>query len=217
MSNVEQSRPTSSRSGTPIGSTVAIIIAAVAVVLGLLVLKNLNDDDSGGVTAPKTTTPSGPVVTTPTAGTGATDTPAGGTTATPKPPTVTPKQTGTKVDVANASGKSKAAGQLLALIAQKGYEKGAAVDATEKLDTTVIVYDASVANAEAVALHLSATLCDASVEKLSGAPKVKAAKLSDGAGVLVMLGTDYALKGSISKMCSSETETTDPGTDSTTP
>jgi len=49
MSNEQPSRPRrSGSSASPMGSTLAIIIAIAAVVVGFLILKNIRSDDDNG-------------------------------------------------------------------------------------------------------------------------------------------------------------------------
>src|SRR5690349_9303075 len=101
MSNDSAGRtPRSTSGGAPMGSTVAIVVTAVAVILGFLILKKVNDDDSG--------------TTNPGAGTSTTVDPLASTTSVSftTSTTIPLQKTGTKVQVANSSGASGVAKQM---------------------------------------------------------------------------------------------------------
>src|SRR6476619_1251833 len=96
MSNEQPSRPPK-RSGSgasPMGSTLAIVIAVAAVVVGFLILKNIRSDDNSDATTP--------TIATTTTVAGSLDTIAPLPT-TPPVTVFTPTTTGAKVLVANSS------------------------------------------------------------------------------------------------------------------
>ncbi|HQV59054.1 MAG TPA: LytR C-terminal domain-containing protein [Ilumatobacteraceae bacterium] len=183
MSNDPQPRnPTkSARSGSGPGSTAAIVIAAVAVVLGLLILKKLNDNSDAK--APTTT------VALDSSSTSSSETPT--TPVSVAPPVV---KSGSKVQVANASGQSQVAGRLSTMLGSDGYTMGTAVTATTKYDTTVVLYLETDTAAKAVADTLAVTLGNVVVQPLKTPIPINTGKLDDGVGVLVMLGKDKAGK-----------------------
>ena len=110
------------RPATPM---VAVVIAAVAGLLGLLVLKNVKDDSSGGSSnTPKTTVASS---------TTASDTSVVPTT------TIQMIRTGATVIVANASKTDGMAGSLSTDLKTRGYTMGKPVTATVVQDTTQIL------------------------------------------------------------------------------
>ena len=96
MSNEQPSRPPK-RSGSgasPMGSTLAIVIAVAAVVVGFLILKNIRSDDNSDATTP--------TIASSTTVAGALDTVAPLPTQ-PQVTVFTPTTTGAKVLVANSS------------------------------------------------------------------------------------------------------------------
>lgn len=205
MSNDPQPRNPSktARSGSGPGSTAAIVIAAVAVVLGLLILKKLNDDSDAK--APTTTEQVD------NSSTSSVDTPT--TPVSVAPPVV---KTGTKVQVANASGQSQVAGRLTTMLASDGYTTGTAVTATTKYDTTAVLYLETDTAAKAVAETLAATLGNVAVEPLKTPIPINTGKLEDGVGVLVMLGKDKAGK-TLAEMGAATPVTSAPAAESSAP
>ena len=199
MSNDQPSRrppAKSSGGGAPMGSTISIVIAVVAVVVGFLILRNINDDSSGAGAGPSKGTLS-TTATTPDS-TAKTDV----TTVTTAPGVVTPTTqplvfSPGKVIVANASGVGGAAGTATKALKSVGFTMGTPTDALgaeKKITQTKVYYKAG---SEAVA---------ASVAQAYGAPgsgvvasamptPIPVANASIGdATVLVMLGTDLAGK-----------------------
>lgn len=188
MSNDNAGRSPRSTSGSaPMGSTIAIVVTAVAVVLGFLILRNINDggDETGSV-APQTTLASettlDPNVSTTIAFT-----------------TTTAQQlvtTGTKVQVANASNASGTAGQMSTALAGKGFDMAEATNSTvsPKLDLTKVIYDANDPNALAVATSVAVVLGNVVVEVAPVPPPVESGAFAEGSGVIVLLGNDLAGK-----------------------
>ena len=159
MSNDNAGRSPRSTSGNaPMGSTIAIVVTAVAVVLGFLILRKINDGgDDGSSVAPQTT-----LETTATLDPNATTTIQ--FTAPPTtPPLVT---TGTKVQVANASNAGGTARQMSTALAGKGFDMAEPTNATvdPKLDATKVIYDQNDPNALNVANSVALVLGGVAVE-----------------------------------------------------
>jgi len=164
--------------GSPLGSTVSIVLAVVAVVLGFLILQNITDDDGGGSVAPTDTT----AATAPS--TVATTTPP-----TTEPPIVTD---GATVVVANASGVPGSAGRMTDELAAVGFTMGTATNATSgQQAASTVHYDATIAAAQAVAESVASVMGGLEVSTVPDPVPVDGGTL-DGAGVLVLLGTDEA-------------------------
>jgi hypothetical protein len=177
------------------GSTISIVIAVVAVVVGFLILRNINDD--GGSTAsalPQVTQPTtadstvdnGSTVTTPTT------TPIPVTQAT-NPLVFSP---GTVV-VANASGASGAAKYATQALANAGWTMGDPTDAfgaEKKITMTKVYYQPG---SEQVAASVAQAFSTAD-NIITSSPMPAAIPVTNAtignATVLVMLGTDLALK-----------------------
>ena len=176
-------------SGSPVGSTLSIVLAVVAVVAGFLILRAIFDDDddnnSAGLTPPGTTV-AGP----------ATTAPAGnGTTATTVAPTTTiGRVTDATIIVANASGIGGSAGQMTTALEAVGYTLGEATDSTEgQQDTSLVYFARDDAAARATAESIARDMGGLQVQRMPGEPPVAGGDLGN-ATVLVMLGTDAAGK-----------------------
>ena len=173
-------------SGSPVGSTLSIILAVVAVVAGFLILRSIfdDDDDSAGLTPPGTTV-AGPATTAP---------PGDGTTATTVAPTTTVgRVTDATIVVANASGIGGSAGQMSTALEAVGYALGDATDSSEGQQDTSLVYfargdQAARATAESVARDMGGLR----VQRMPAEPPITGE--IGNATVLVMLGTDAAGK-----------------------
>ncbi len=206
MSAEQPSKP-AGRSGLPMGSTVAIGVAVVAVILGLLVLKKLSDDD-GTTTKPQDTVPAlnTTLSTTVDLGTGGTADTSGGTPSTDAG-TLTPSIKGSPVQVANASPTSGVAKLASNLLKDKGYTTSTPISSSTKLTTTVVYYVSGNTAAQKVALAVKRDMC------IKGDPKEQPATLAldpkpdAGTGVIVMLGSDKAGK-TLQKMCAGASSTT---------
>jgi hypothetical protein len=173
------------------GSTVSIVIAVVAVVVGFLVLKNINDSDSG------TASGADPDITVPTGGSGD---PADSSTSSSVDagPTTTaglntdPAQ---QVIVANASGLGGAAGRYTTALAGVGFTTGTPTDATSQVDVSVVYYlPGGEAVAASVATAMGAPDSGVSAQPMPAVVPITGAVMPAGATVLVMLGTDRADK-----------------------
>jgi len=185
MSNDNARRTRSTSGNAPMGSTVAIVVTAIAIVLGFLILRKINDDDNGGAIKPTTTT---------------TTTIAGGVTTTlPSQVTTTTTalvKTGTKVQVANASNASGVAKAMSTALATEGFDLAAATNSTAnpKLEKSKVIYDPANTSALAVANSLAAVLGNLPVEAAGTPVPVEGAGFAEGSGVILLLGNDIAGK-----------------------
>lgn len=186
MSNDQPPRrpPAKASGGAPMGSTISIIIAVVAVVIGFLILRNINSDagpsSSPGVTGTTTTLAA--------AGDTSTTASTAPAVATTTPLVLTPG----KVIVANASGVGGAAGQMTKALTTLGFTTGSPTDSTTKVPTTVVYY---LAGSEQVARSIAQAFNDPAVvtAAMPTPAPVSGAKLGD-ATVVLILGKDYAGK-----------------------
>lgn len=168
--------------GSPVGSTLSIVLAVVAVVVGFLILNNITDDGGSG------------------AGDGSTDSTEPTSTQPPletQPPESTDPPltlTGATVIVANASGVAQSAAGMTAELTAAGFELGTPTNGTATgLTTTIVYYEPSIAAAQDVAESVATVMGGLSVETMPSPIPVTDGTLN-GAGVLVMLGTDTAGK-----------------------
>lgn len=182
-------RPGRTNGAASMGSTVAIVVTVVAVVLGFLILRKVNDSDSGGGTVKPSATNS-TVPTESTADPTATSASTIATTST----TAAPVTTGTKVQVANASTVDGAAGKMTTALTTKGFEMAEAVSASEKVDNSKVLFSPDVPEAEAVAKTLAALLGNIEVAAQGIPTPTASGNWADGSGVILMLGNDYAGK-----------------------
>jgi hypothetical protein len=187
MSNDNAGRSPRTSGGTgPMGSTVAIVVTAIALVLGFLILRNINDDDDNGggggddgQTEETTTTADGGTTTTLTPGTTTTEA------------LVTE---GTMVQVANASTQNGVAGQMSTALEAEGFDMAEPTNATVKLTDSKVIYNADDPAALPVAESLARLLGDIPVEP-SGLPVPAGdGNWATGSAVILMLGDDLAGK-----------------------
>jgi hypothetical protein len=163
--------------GSPVGSTLSIVLAVVAVVAGFLILNNITDDESesdGGAEVSVTTSSIATVVTTPTE--------------TTEPPLVFE---GATVIVANASGVPGSAGRMSDELTAAGFTMATATNATTPLEQSVVYADPANAAAQAVAESVARTMGGLTVEPIPTPPPVEGESIG-AASVLVMLGTAQA-------------------------
>jgi len=175
-------------SGSPVGSTLSIVLAVIAVIAGFLILRAItdDDDDGGGAVSPSTDAS--------TDGTGTAtsgSSPAeGGSTAPTTPPVA---KTAATVVVANASGISGSAAGMTQALAGAGYTMGDPGDATgPDLTATIVHYVDGDATAQAVAALVAADMGGVQTGPMPIPPPIQ-----QGLGastVLVMVGTDTANK-----------------------
>ncbi|NBO53293.1 MAG: LytR family transcriptional regulator [Actinobacteria bacterium] len=164
------------RRGRPSGgqnfnSTLSIVVAVVAVLIGFLILQDLSADDGSGSAQPDKTT---------------TTTTAENTTTTTAVAT-----NGFKIQVANASGVAQSAAKLGQQLLARGFlvqpAKNAS-DATAKQTVTKVLF---VAGHEAEAQVVSAVLGGKPVEAMPAVIPTEDGSVGE-AWVLIMLGTDLA-------------------------
>lgn len=160
-------------------STVAIVVAVAAVLLGFLVLRDINSDSDAGGTTPSSEPTDSLAVTT--------------TSAAPQKTTTTLVKEGFDVLVANASGVSGSAKKLSDQLTAKGFVTLEAVNAAPGTPTqnSTVVY--AVAGFEAGANSVATVLGGVEVLPMPGTIPVDGGSLGS-ASVLVMLGTDLAGK-----------------------
>jgi len=184
MSNDSMGRNRSSGGGAPMGSTVAIVVTAVAVILGFLILRKVNDKQDTGSASSSTATPTTPLPTQDT------------TVTTPQVTQPAVDKKSTKVQVANASKISGVAKQLTQALKDAGFDVSTATNAsvTTPAATTKVIYDQTDPNALGVANLVSAALGGVPVEISPNPPPVKDGSFSAGSKVIVLLGTDLAGK-----------------------
>jgi hypothetical protein len=165
------------------GSTISIVLAVVAVIVGFLILNNITDDgpSSGDGAAPTDS------VTDTTSDSVAENT----TTTTTEPPLVTE---GATVVVANASGVPGSAGRMSTELATLGFTMAEATNSTQSgLTASIVQYDPTIAAAQAVAESVARSMGGLTVEVVPTPAPVEGGSLN-GAGVVVLLGTDEADK-----------------------
>jgi hypothetical protein len=200
MSNEQPSRPRRSGSGaSPMGSTLAIVIAIAAVVVGFLILKNIRSDDGDATTA--STLP-----------TSSTLDPGAANTAAPLPtqPPVTvfqPTTVGAKVLVANSSHANGVAKVLSTALAGQQFTMGEPTNGSTKEAVTKIQYKDADPAAQQVAQSIAQLMGVASIEiiptpVLLGDPTL----LADNT-VVVLLGDDKASK-TLAQMAAPDTTPT---------
>jgi hypothetical protein len=171
--------------GSPMGSTISIVLAVVAVIVGFLILNNITNDGSsaGGGGAPVDSAP-------------ADSSNASVETIAPPDSTVPPLVTaGATVVVANASGVPGSAGRMTTELATLAFEMvEPAINSTQTgLVASIVQYDPGNAAAQAVAESVARSLGGVAVQVVPTPPPVEGGSLN-GAGVLVLLGTDQADK-----------------------
>lgn len=179
--------PRVGESGSPVGSTLTIVLAVIAVIAGFLILRAItdDDDDAGGIT-PGT---AGTTLDTGTGAPGQTTLPGPGST----PPAETVPKSAATVVVANASGVGGSAASMTQALQGAGYTMGAAGNSTEaQLTASVVYYVAGDANAQGVAAQVAADMGGITTAEMPAAPPIDVGL--GGATVLVMVGTDTAGK-----------------------
>jgi LytR cell envelope-related transcriptional attenuator len=202
MSNEQPSRPPK-RSGSgasPMGSTLAIVIAIAAVVVGFLILKNIRSDDDDG--AASTTLPISNTIDPLT--TSATLAPL------PTEPAVTvftPTTTGAKVIVANASHANGAAGQLTTALQANQFVMGEPTNGSSDEPVTKVQYLTGDVAAQAVAQSVAQLMGVTSVEPIPTPVLLEDPTLLADNTVVVLLGDDKAGK-TLAQMTTPDTSTT---------
>jgi hypothetical protein len=190
-------RPRVNDGPPPVSGVVAIVLAVVAVVAGYFILRSITDDgnETGGLA-----NPSG--VETPADGSTPTSAPVSGDGATPTlaPVETTPPglvTTGASVLVANANGQGGSAGKASLVLAnsagfQMTPEPTNATESTPDIDTSAIYFDPANTAAQTVANSLNTVMGGAlNVQPLPDPVPIVDGDMK-GAGVLLMLGKDFA-------------------------
>ncbi len=188
MSNEHSSRRPVGKSsgGAPMGSTISIVVAVVAVIMGFLILKNITSDSSGksAGTPSETTNPINVV------DPNATTIPLETTTTAPAM-----VYTGATVIVANASGIQGTAGQFSKALGQVGFTMATptnAAGAEAKLATSKVYF---LPGGELVAASVAKSMGGVTFSALPTPVPVKGEAAGIGeATVVVMLGSDLAGK-----------------------
>jgi hypothetical protein len=197
MSNEQPSRPKRSGSNaSPMGSTLAIVIAIAAVVIGFLILNKIRGSDSKAAPA-----------TTPTSTVDPNFVPPSASVTIAGPPTTVFTTTGATVLVANSSKQDKVAKKLSTALAGKNFTMAEPTTGSEKVADTVIQYSGDPA-ALAVAQSVATTMgIDPATVTAWGTPlKLKDPAAIGTATVLVLLGDDRAGK-TLDQMTSKTTTT----------
>lgn len=183
--------------GAPVSGALAMILAAVALVAGFFILRSISDGGEQSLDLPGAGSSADPSADgdDPTTDPDATTTTApSGTTTTTQPPLVT---TGASVIVANANGIGGSAGAMTRTLEAVGFQMVDPTDASSTvptLDATVIYYAPDITGSQEVASSVNRVMGgDLQVSELQGTPPTVDGSM-DGAGVLVMLGTDKANK-----------------------
>ncbi len=166
--------------GVSISTSLSVIVAAIAVLLGFLILRDVKRDQ-GDVSFD-----GGTAITSDSGVPGSESTLASVV-------TPAPDRTGFKVLVANASGVDGTAGQMTTALQAEQFVVAAPVNADPslgKLAVTIVYY---VPGYESQATLVADVLCGVQILPLPSTPTVEGGSLSE-AVVLVMLGTDLAGK-----------------------
>ena|SRR5919205_1413375 len=211
MSNEQPSRPPrrSGSSASPMGSTLAIVIAVAAVVVGFLILKNIRNDDNGDGTSattlpavttvdPLTTTTAAPLVTTPQA------------------TVFTPTTTGATVLVANSSHQNGVAKTLSTALQGNQFTMGTPTNGATKEAVTKIQYAEGNTAAQAVAQSVAQLMGVASIEAMPTPVALADPAALGDATVLVLLGDDKAGKTLAQMTGAAPVDTTPAGATTTT-
>ncbi len=180
-------QPTGSRgrpasTGVGVSTTLGIIVAAIAVLLGFLILRDINRDRDSNVSP-------GPVSSEPVT----TDPGMSDSTLVPMDTTTLPR-TGYKVLVANGSGISGTAGQMTTALQAQGFVVvQPATNAAETIGKQAITIVYYVPGYESGAAAVSQVLGGVATQPVASPPPVESGDLGE-ATVLVLLGTDLAGK-----------------------
>jgi LytR cell envelope-related transcriptional attenuator len=186
--HAERGRPSArvGDSGSPVGSPLTIVLALIAVVVGFLIFRSIDDSDAGGLEVPggSTTTVAGAGTTT-VAG-------ATATTATPATTAATRVTEGATVIVANASSASGVAAQMTEELDTAGYSMAEPTDATgDNLDTSAVYFVEAPPQIQTVAQSVARDLGGVTARPMPARIPVEGGSIGT-ATVLVMLGDDIA-------------------------
>ena len=173
----------SSGGGSNVNSTLSIIIAALALLLGFFILRDIRGDNTSQTIATSTQDAVVPTET-------ATDT-GTATTVLEIPVQTTIVLTAFKIQIANASGIAGSAGQLTTELQGRGFIVQPALNKSEitpKQTVTVVYY---LLGSEAVAASVAKELGGVAVAAMPEPIPTETGKLGE-ASVLILLGTDIA-------------------------
>lgn len=165
--------------GVSISTSLSVIVAAIAVLLGFLILRDINRDRTESFD---------PGIEVPTD-----DTSLDGGEATVPVETLAPNRTGFKIIVANSSGLQGAAGQMTTALQGEQFVVSQPVNADPsvgRLSTTVVYY---VPGFESAATMVADVLGGVQILPVPVPPPIEGGSLGE-AVILVMLGTDLAGK-----------------------
>ena len=173
----------SSGGGSNVNSTLSIIIAVLALLLGFFILRDIRGDNTSQTIATSTQDAVVPTET-------ATDT-GTATTVLEIPVQTTIVLTAFKIQIANASGIAGSAGQLTTELQGRGFIVQPALNKSEitpKQTVTVVYY---LLGSEAVAASVAKELGGVAVAAMPEPIPTETGKLGE-ASVLILLGTDIA-------------------------
>ncbi len=179
--------PSRSSSSAPMGSTVAIVVTAIAVLLAFFILRKVND--SGAASTVDRSTIATTATTLP-----------GDTTLTTIPQvtetTTGIVKTGTSVQVVNCSNQEGVARNMSNALSAEGFTMVEPDTGTINLVVTKIIYNPDDPAALAVATTLSTVYLANAVVEASGAqtPNLSTGTWMPGSSVMVLLGNDLAGK-----------------------
>jgi LytR cell envelope-related transcriptional attenuator len=184
--NAERARSTRvGDSGSPVGSPLTIVLALIAVVVGFLIFRSIDNSDAGGIESDSATT----VQTT------ATTVAGSPTTAAPATTVAASRVTdGATVIVANASAAGGVATEMTSELESAGYTMAEPTDQAEgdeNLDTSIVYYVETPPTIKAVADSVARDLGGLTVEPMPSPIPVDGGSIGT-ATVLVMLGNDIA-------------------------
>lgn len=170
--------------GSPVGSTLSIVLALVAVVLGYLILRELTEDTSTGaggidgipgVSTPDPDTSIDPGLSTPET-----------STTTTTIPFVTE---GATVIVANGNNVGGSAGRMSEALGAAGFVMGDPVNAASTVDESIVYFDPTVTASQDVADSVARSLGGVDVLTMPTPPPTADGALDDGS-VLLVLGNN---------------------------
>ncbi len=173
--------------GSPVGSTLSIVLAVVAVVAGFLILRDLTKDETSSTGATGETASSEP---------GPSTTFDAGVTTTIELTTTTAVALvteGATVVVANGNTVGGSAGRMSEALGAAGYNMGTPVNADKNIDVSIVYYDPTNTAAQAVAESVARSLGNVAVQTVPTPAPTDDGSLA-GAGVLVVLGNAQADK-----------------------
>lgn len=200
---VPRRQPRQGVGGSPVGSTLSIVLAVIAVVAGFLILRNITDDDDGGAGT-------GADASADTVASSSTVDATGTTVAAPTTTVFVPVTDGATVVVANANTIGGSAGRMSKTLEAEGFTMGTPINANETLDDSVVYYDNSVAAAQAVAESVAVLMGDLTVEPVPTPPPTQDGTMGEGS-VLLMLGNNQADK-TIEELSGGSADTASTGT-----